>query len=77
MCTACDQLPAVFMQDCHIHTIFRNETMAVQRRLFLDLAGESLLHLTEERARVTTRVGQVDVWVFSGGTISTGRQGSC
>ena len=66
MCTTCDQLFVVFVQDGHVQTIFRTETMIMQSRLFPNLVGKSLLHYTEERARVTTRVGPVNVWVFGG-----------
>ena len=66
MCTACDKLFVVFVQDCHVDSIFRTETMMVQSRLCPDPVEEPLLHLTEERARVTARVRPVNVWVFGG-----------
>ena len=42
MCTTRDQLFVVFVQDCHVHTIFRTETMIVQSRLFPDPVGASV-----------------------------------
>ena len=66
MCATCNQLFVVFVQDGHVHTIFRTETMIMQSRPFPNLVGESLLHFTEGRARVTSRAGPVDVWVFGG-----------
>ena len=62
----CNQLFVMFVQDGHVYPIFRTETMIMQSRLFPNLVGESLLHFTEEKAGVTTRVGPVDVWVFGG-----------
>ena len=59
----------------HVHSIFRTETLVVQCRLFPNFVGESLLHFTEERARITTSAGPIDIRVFSWGTISTGRLG--
>ena len=66
MRATCNQLFVMFVQDGHVHPIFRTETMIMQSRLFPDLVRESLLHFTEERAGVTTRVSLVDVWVFGG-----------
>ena len=66
MWTTCDQLFVVFVQDGHVHTIFRTETVVMQCRLFPNLVVKSLLHLTQERSRVTTRVGPVNVWVLGG-----------
>ena len=66
MCATCNQLFVVFVQDGHVHTIFRTETMMVQSRLFPDPVGEYLLHFTEERAGVATRVRPVYVWETAG-----------
>ena len=65
MCTTCDQLFVVFMLNRRVDSSFRTETAVMQCRLFANLVGESLLRFNEERARVTTRVGPVEVWVFS------------
>ena len=56
----------MLVQYGHVNSIFSTKTMIMQRRLFPNLVGESLLHFTEERAGVTARVSRVDVWVVGG-----------
>ena len=65
MCATCEQLFVVSVQDRHVDTIFRTETVMVQCSLFPNFVGESLLHLIEERVRVTTRISPVYVRIFS------------
>ena len=64
MCSSFDQLSVVLAQNRHVNPVVCARAVVVLGGLLPNLAEESLLHFTKERARVSSCVCPVHIWVF-------------